>query len=304
MRNMDNRDLLNSDDATYAFRYTVKKLLRILPYASIGIIMYYVTVIYVEHYDVYHAMYLVLQMPLELLQLSMTGATGITLNFPVWYLSSLMIALPLVMYCYFINKDFFTSYMITIIPMLIYGWMNNTYHTIGVWHEWTGIVHAAVIRAFADLLLGCLIFKLSEKLNNLKINAFGRIVLTFLEVGGFIAVCIVAIKPRGGYSFQCAVYLMIISLSITFSRKSWTYRLKGKILSDFCRALGKLSIPVYCIHASVLKIVEHYFSMQSYLINVLYTFMLLFLMSYAIEILVDKIIPNSFREKHYHDNKC
>lgn len=293
MRNMKyciSNEFMKRDSAAYAFQYTVKKLLRILPYTIIGTMMYYVTVICVEHYDFRHAIYLCLQMPLELIQLSMTGATGITLNYPIWYLSALMITLPILMYCYFLNNDFFENYMITIVPMLLYGWMNNKYHTIGLWHEWIGITYAAVIRAFADLLLGCLVFKLSEKLSGLKYSVFKRGLLTLVEIGGFVAVCLVSMKARGGYSFQCAVLLMILSLSITFSTKSWTFGLGGRLFCNICKGLGKLSIPIYCIHASVLKVVKYYFSSNSYTIKVLLAFIFLLLISVAIQVLMEYII--------------
>ena len=288
-------NVLENGRAKYAFKYTIKKLVHIMPFVVVGTVMYYVAAIVSDQYNVQYAVYLFLQMPLELLQLSMTDATGLTFNYPMWYLSALMIALPLVMYCYLINNDFFESYMITVVPMLIYGWMNNTYHTLGLWHEWTGIIHTAAIRAFADLLLGCFVYKCSGILSNLKISELSKGILTLIEVGGFGVICIVSFKSRGGYSFQCAVFLMILSLSITFSMKSWTAYWNGIGWTAFCRVLGKLSIPVFCTHASVLKIVEYYFSLKSYITKVLFSFVLLFIISFALlflEASVRKIIAN------------
>lgn len=248
--------------------------------------MYYGSVFITEQYDLKSGLLYILQkMPTDLLQLSMAGVTTLPANFPLWYISAMMITLPLILFLYLKCNDFFRGYMIYFFPALMYGWMNNTYHTLGIWHEWNGLCYGGIIRAFADLLIGCIIYEFSKKLSVINIKKW---LLTIAEVGSFILVCVIAYRPKG-YAAQGAVYLMILSLSITFSGKSYTFNFGGKIISIVCNYFGKLSMSIYCIHASIIKLIKYFGTENLYFSNsVLWMLLLLLFIAFIVVFIVEK----------------
>ena len=117
---------------------------------------------------------------------------------------------------------------------------------INGWHENVGFYITLCMRGLAGLLLGGLIYYLSEKLKAKEYKGITNAFLFVVEIGSFAGVALIAMREESSYE-MLSVILFIVSLSITFSEVTATSRLHG----DFLLFLGKLSLPFYCIHPVV-----------------------------------------------------
>ena len=76
------------------------------------------------------------------MEMALLPAAGLYEQFyvlPLWYLSALMILLPLFYYLLIKGKDAFLWVGCPICAMLIYGYFCRTVDYIDTWTEWTGL---------------------------------------------------------------------------------------------------------------------------------------------------------------------
>lgn len=256
MRHFDGRDDIDMP-MKQAMSYTIGKLRRVFPYAALGIVLAYAWYFIssfneVGFKDLVFGRWNIL---LELLLLPMTGVMSTSmdyyLNTPLWFLSVLLICLPLVVYLAIKCRDFFTYYLSWLLPLMIHGFLINVYGGVGVWGEYTGFVYAGVLRGLSDLMLGCFVYTLSKWIASCeKCPVF---LVSIVEVLSYIF-CIWVFKANlGGYTCEFAVLLLAFAIGISISGRSLTAR----STSAFSH-LGALSLPIYCLHWPVYRFLTYF----------------------------------------------
>lgn len=243
----------------YSMDYTVGKLKRVFPYAAIGIICSYVW--YFLQADpslsIKDRLFGRWNIIYELLFLPMTGVMDVRLEFflnsPLWYLSVILIALPLVMFLVIKCKDFFTHYLAWLLPLMLHALLIQKYGSIGNWGAYTGIAYSGVIRGLADLMLGCFVYSVSSILSRSK-NRIPAWVWTLIEVVLYIFAIYTFNTNVDGYTYEFAVLCVAGALIITLSGVSHTSKVSGA----FFNHLGALSLPIYCLHWPVYRFMTLY----------------------------------------------
>lgn len=272
----------------YSLNYTISKLKRIFPYALCGIIMSYGWYFLEADYskslkDIVFGSWNILY---EALFLPMTGIMNVDLNVylnsPLWYLSVILIALPVIIYLAVRFEDVFDNYLCIFLPLLLHGYLINIYGSVGSFGTYNGIFYTGVIRGFADILLGCFAYKLSgiikEKIKDKNIY------LTVFELVSYVFVIYTFNTSVDGYTYEFAILLLAVAISISLSEKTYTSLLDGKVFNH----LGKLSVPIYCIHWPLYKFVSEFSKGQTYVLRFVLVLALCICISEGMIYLVDR----------------
>lgn len=248
----------------YAVDYTLNKIKRIFPYAACGTLAAYIwRIISVRNFsaDMVHELAI---LPFELFFLPMGGVIPVRLdlfmNAPLWYVSAMMFTLPLIVYLCLKAGDVFQCYIVWFVPVLIHGWMILHMGGSWPWGETTPVGYSALLVAFSNLTLGFGIYLASVRLSEKKFGMPVKILLTVAELAG-IALCFVfAASEPNAYTFEAVIAFLALSLTITLSGVSYTGKLHGRIFEW----LGKLSLPIYCVHWWTGQIIQVYLYPFSY----------------------------------------
>ena len=249
---------------TDATKYTVNKLLRLLPYTTIAIVAAYLWEFFIRSYlPLIDRLMSFQNMPSELLMMPMTGQIEISLNAyrctQLWFLSCMLIALPVVMYLSVKCNDVFKGYLVWFLPFMLLGYMGFKWTSIFAWGAHGAILYGGTVRAIADLLLGGAAYyavgAISKKFNP---GVFLRIIFTLCEI------LLLAFTVFSCHRSELTVYdqifvTMIIwtMLVITLSGISYSGNLFSGLLSPVWSFLGKISMPVFCLHWTVFKYLEN-----------------------------------------------
>lgn len=238
--------------------YAVKKLLKILPYSSIAIILMFLKQT-IEHNLSFREGARFAIYTLENLFL-INGTGVIPKEFPIsdnftatympigslWYLTVLIVAIPIMLYLVRGTYKKLGLGLVGLLPFMIYGYIIMHDGSINGWHEGMGFYFTLCMRGLAGLLLGGLIYYISDKIRAGKKEGAGAAGLFIVEVLSFAGVALIATLTVSSYEVLFII-LLIISLSITFSGVTVSAKMHGAAFTF----LGKLSLPIYCIHPVV-----------------------------------------------------
>lgn len=249
----------------YSVKYTFNKIKKLFPYALFGTTLAYILDIIrmpegsvFENYIEYGFTYIC-----ELFFLPMTGIMKLTdstsiHNAPLWFISAMLIALPFVMYIAIKAKKAFSFFLSWLLPLVIYSYLIVNYGDIVAWISYTGIVYTGVLRAFAGICLGCFGFSLVEKVSRCgkdMENLLTKILLTVLELALFALAIRNMYKGVNGYLSLYTLFSLFGMLMLTLSGKTFT----SKLQFPFFAFLGKLSMPMFCIHWAIYKWLGSFF---------------------------------------------
>lgn len=230
--------------------YTLKKYLHFLPYSVLAVLIMYTGVCLLREETFKSGLELWMQAPLEALLLCNTGFLANDLVSPLWYLSAMLIALPVVLF-FVVRWEKITKYYLTwILPLLIYGFLIQKYGTVIQVPWW-----AADLRAFAGLFAGISLYYLASWLKRFSFSRSFKAVALIFETGLFAAVIVSTTVDSWSWSQMDSVFISMIyvSLAITFSGQTIT----SSFTSAICNYLGKLSFPVYCFHWPVIYLLRY-----------------------------------------------
>lgn len=262
LRREDNQDVYKDGTMRYWMKYTLGKLKRVLPYAALGIVAIYVLEFFwpSEEIPIVDRFMRLQNMPFELTLTPMLGVIPIDLfnyrNAPLWFLSSMMVALPLLMFLIKKYKDVFTSYLVWFLPAMLQAWMVVTYGGVCPWTQFSGIVYCGVIRAFGDMMMGCAIYIAAKALGE-KLKTSGvaiKLAMTILELGMLVFIFLEFHRGLAPYDQIFVLYVIEVMLIIAMSGCSYTSKIGGPLFEG----LGKLSMPIYCIHWAVYQYVARF----------------------------------------------
>lgn len=253
-----------SEPENFPVIYAVKKLLRILPYSAIALITLYIRQVIVNSLSLKDSVRYGLYVLQNLFLMNGTGMVPkyfkvrddmVVKYMPLpelWYLTVLIVAIPLMLYLVRCAYKKLGLGLVAVLPFMIYGYMIMKDGSINGWHEGMGFYLTLCMRGLAGLLLGGLIYYISEKIKGRRqeTSALSGTILLLAEIGAFAGVAMIATLRESSFE-MLSVILFIVSLSITFSGVTVTSKIHG----GFFTVLGKLSLPIYCIH----PVVRYYF---------------------------------------------
>ena len=91
-------------------------------------------------------------------------------------------AMPVMMYLYLYLGKKIGPWLISFLPMLLYGYLIICDGTVNGWHADHGAFLAVDLRALAGMLAGGLIYVLSERIRRYRYKPVGTALLTLAEL--------------------------------------------------------------------------------------------------------------------------
>ena len=298
------KHLSSSQDVTdkmcYSTLYTVKKLLRVLPYAAFGILSIYALNFFwpADPISLKERLMLLQNMPMELSMLPMTGTISIDLfnyrDTPLWFLSSMLIALPVVMYMYQKFTDVFKGWIMWFLSPILLCYMVHRWDSIFAWGSYGTFLYGGTIRALADITLGFSAYFIVTYIRNkqLKPNAFIKLLITVCEFLLLLFTVYSCHRDLAAYDEIFVTYIIWIMIILTLSGLSYTEHIGSGILSPVATFLGKISMPIYCIHWGTYQYVIKFIPGLTYINGLLINFAVCVLISVILMIIV-----NMFKKK-------
>lgn len=163
-----------------------------------------------------------------------------------WFLSamigSLCILAPLALY-----KPRLLSFYAFPIIISIYGFLCVNYGSLSPILQPVagGLIHAGLLRAMADILVGYLSYSMSVKLANTEFSNGRKMIMGILEMGGYLISLYLVFRMNGPTRIDFLIVLLLaISVTISFSQVTFTKQIHGSV----CDRLGRYSLNIYLSH--------------------------------------------------------
>lgn len=268
-------------DRNFPVSYTLGKFTRLLPYTTIAFLFNVSVIIWLYQLKGRELWLWLAYLPVNILLLPGTGAmpagvavtetlaTGHMMEESLWYICVMLVALPVMLYVIMYLEKKFDKFLVTFLPLLLYGYLILSDGTIHGWHEGNLTFFALDIRAVAGLLMGGGVYYFSRWWEKREYTFLGKLVLTILEMGSMAVVLALAMVTRVPYDITEVLFLML-SLSLMFSQKTFTAQIRFRVFAY----LGRLSLPIYCFHCTMYLMVLNLYPEKSTDVKRLITFVM------------------------------
>jgi peptidoglycan/LPS O-acetylase OafA/YrhL len=171
------------------------------------------------------------------------------INDPVWYLSAMLIAMLILYPALRKFPDMFINVIAPLVVLFFLGYLSNTYGSLIINYSDYNLVYPGILRAIAEISLGCISFGICRKLLDFK--KAGKLALSIVELSCYALVFYLAnISYNSRTDFIILLFLMV-GITITFSQQSiWNNLFQNK----FCFYLGRLSMALFLCHYCINRI--------------------------------------------------
>lgn len=227
--------------ATNAIKYSVSKIITLMPFAIITVILVLLIYIWYARYQDPRTILLIFRtVPADLLLMHSQSPDAAN---ALWYISALAIALPV--FCLFCQTKKPKTALLLLSPLIIvYFWGPYWGNKIkGVY---------AIMRMLAGLITGASIYystKYIKKRYESKKSAIAlQVAEILLTIVGITLMYPVAEATYTNYTDRYIVIIMYIVLTIIFSQRTYTSHIRNKTL-DY---LEQVSMPLFLLHIPIL----------------------------------------------------
>ncbi len=177
-----------------------------------------------------------------------TGLRGTGVITVTWYVSSMLICMT-VLYPFIRKyKNMALNVVLPLGTLLIFGFMYRNYGTVRGPLNWNGFTYYANLRALAELSMGCICYCLTKKLRAVDFSNAGKALLAFVEAAGYIIFVLYMVFDSDGLKDFFYIFILSISVIISFSGKSLGHDLLNKRIFNF---LGRFSFSLYLVHGVI-----------------------------------------------------
>lgn len=192
----------------------------------------------------------------NLLLLKEAGFRTIRMCIQFWYLSAMIVSMFIL---YPLLIKYRENFICLVSPIIIFFGLGYLCHNwVGLDHSyitWTGHMYTGIIRALAEINIGCIIYLINKKLKNIEYSKLFKLILTIIGEASMLLVLFIINFINNPKNYDYIMLLMIsISIAIFLSEKTYEY----KILSvSFFYYLEKLSLLIFINHVTVIEIVNN-----------------------------------------------
>lgn len=181
-------------------------------------------------------------------QIGLTSASGLfsgSHNFlsHLWYLSCLLVLLPVFFSLLIRSRDFFLHVGAPLCALFFYGYCARTAGHLCLSHEWPGLFLLGMPRAWAGLCAGALVYLLADRLRALPpLSRLGGLLLSAAELLClFAGLFYMRTQALRMLDFLC-VALWVLLAAVALSERAPVHRLFSPFarlpwLGDYCLAL-------------------------------------------------------------------
>jgi len=245
-------------DVNQIFTYPLRKIKRLMPYAVCGILLSYAVANCRPGLGLYQRIKLLIDIPLNALLLypSFEGSAINVFNGQLWYVSEILYVLPLVILLLIKCKKVYQYYICWIVPILAYAISLHLYGTIPN----VGFI-ASLNRGIGGLMLGSAVYYLVCFLKSSYPIARRKRVFTVI---GQLCLLFIALSQIWWSYWDAsveAIFLVIVLIASAFLSEGAFFHSEG--CKKLCDHLGRLSMPIFCIHTAVMEFIQLLFPQLS-----------------------------------------
>ena len=249
----------------FSIRYTIKKLANVFPYVAAGTLSLYLLDIFLvlrngSPFSCADLLCMLRDLVVELSFLSLAGLMplDITLHFrnaPTWYLSAVLLGLPLLLWlCQRLGKAF-RRVVVWVLPVALYAILMSHFDGLSQWGGSYGIFKAGFLRGLAGMSTGgaiyCALSALSARFPSVSERA-PLASLTALETALYLLFFWMIVRGAVGMEKLIALGIAALAAALSLSNLTHTSRMHSRA----ALYLGRLSMPIYCIHWAVYRYVS------------------------------------------------
>lgn len=221
------------------------KIKTILPYYIFAVFCSYCRIIIVNDFNFKQT---ITNLMLGIWDFAFLKASGIktySLTRATWYLSAMYISM-LILYPLLLKyRKSFTHIIAPVLSIFGLGYLSQRCGNLDQYVNNWNLVYPGIIRAVAEISLGCICFEVYEKIENIHFTKVGTAMVTFVQVAGYVGVLYCAHNmPVKQFDFVMLLALAVC-VTLSFSGKGLAVGLfTGKIFPW----LGKMSMIIYLNH--------------------------------------------------------
>lgn len=279
------------------FLFTLRRIKKLYPHYFIAFLLLFITSSLVSGTGFVSTLKNLGGYCFELLFLHASGlkCSGL-LNYPTWYLSSLLIAGFFLYALAYYNEKLYLTIIAPLAVLVTYSFFSaNTGH-MDVWGG-NQLLHLsdALTRGFAAMSLGALSYALSNNLKsrNLQFSKYLRAFLTLLEALLFLSVLAgSAFYADTQYDFYF-IFMLFLGITLAFSGITYSNLIFSSPLFYY---LGKISYPMYVYQLFIICLFCLFLPNLPYLIGTVSFLAVTIIFSFVMEKLIDKLL--FFASKH------
>ncbi len=181
----------------------------------------------------------------DLTFLRVSGIKTFGLIRATWYLSAMYLAMLILFPMLRKWKKNFIYIIAPLLSIFLMGYLSQTCDNLNQYINNWNLVFPGMIRAIAELSLGCICYAVCEKIKSLRFTTFSRILITFVQVAGYgLTILCMHLLPCKQFDF---VLVAILAVCVTLSFSG-----QGIAASFFTGRvypwLGKMSLIIYLNH--------------------------------------------------------
>lgn len=232
--------------AKTALQYTWQRFKSLMPFVIpivlISTIVYYCLAASMYNGGAHIVIRHLRQSPFEFLLFpSSMISTGYRLIGPIWYLSVMIILMPLVSYVAQSKRKYL--FLAILIPLV---WLYLVYmkDIIALGVDSIG----AILRGGVTMFMGGVIYYITEWMKKQKYRTWIKVVFTILELGLFVYAMLIALRPLKPY--EASVPILFFVLLLCLSGHSYTSKIRCKLFNF----LGAISLPLFLWHYAIVMI--------------------------------------------------
>lgn len=233
--------------------FMLKKIKALLPFYSLAVLASLISEFLVEERGLVSRASGIF----DILFLGMSGIKTYPVVNASWYLSAMLICMIVIYPLTRKYRDKFIYIIAPIISILLLGYLSRNFGNLNQYNNNFTLVYTGLIRAFAEISLGVIIYAIVEKLQQIKFTKFSQLLISALNL------CLLVFILFGSTVIESSnfdyVLLLAIALlvSLTFAKVGLIANLKifNAKLFTF---LGKLSLVIYLNHMWVKSLVVKY----------------------------------------------
>ena len=233
----------------------------ILPYFIFAYIVGFAIRAYTAHSGAIDILNNGFQSIVQLLFLEMSGIEAFTAIGASWYISAMLISMLALYPLLRKNRNVFTWVIAPLLAIFILGYLSHEHGWLNETTKAWQLVYPGLLRAVAELSLGCVCFGMCERLQRVQPKPAGRALLTAMEFLGYLvviaAMCFLNVGQRGFVLLFVLAGCMTLSFSGLSNSAAW---FRGRIFPW----LGKMSLIVYLLHFRVKDVVRLWFPSLGY----------------------------------------
>lgn len=192
----------------------------------------------------------------ELFFLRMSGLTDFRANVVTWYISAMLLSM-LVLYPLLLKyKDTFFYIIAPCISIFLIGYMCKVFGNLGDGTSWEGFYYRGIMRAFAELSLGCILFKISQTILRFQYTKPARSLFSIVELLGYGFCIYWMFGHKSSKMSFVLIMILAVCLTLTFSHVGIAAPLFD---NKVCYMLGKISFALYISHSYWIQTSETFF---------------------------------------------